>query len=191
MRQVTTNIYEYHELNKQGKAAARQWFLSSYSSIADYESVKDDAREIAALFGLTISNIFWSGFCSQGEGASFKGIYEYVTDAAGKVKGYAPQDTRLHAIIEGLEAEQKKHDYRIEAVTSVRGHYVHSGCMHAEFTGVYNKEVTALLRAFADWIYVQLAEHHEFLGSEQNITETTAANGYEFTADGQRYREQK
>ena len=42
-----------------------------------YESTFDDAKAIGALMGMDIDGIYFSGFCSQGDGACFEAGLSY------------------------------------------------------------------------------------------------------------------
>ena len=48
-------------------------------------------------------------------------------------------------------------------------------------------ELTKTLRAFADWIYLQLQNEYEYQNSDEQVAETIEANEYEFTVDGKRF----
>lgn len=196
MRIEETKIFKYSELSDTAKEKAREWWIGHvYTSPSDWEHVYDDAKHIAKLFGLEISDISYSGFWSQGDGACFEGSYRYVKDSVKNVKAYAPQDTELHEIVSALAKAQKKHFYKLKASCKHRGHYNHSGCMQVDVyhtddeyrdIGDTEKDVRDLLRSFADWIYEQLEKDYEYQTSDENAEECILANEYEFLEDGSR-----
>jgi hypothetical protein len=65
-------IYKWEELSQSAKQKARDWYLESM----DYEwweGVYEMAIEDGKEKGFYIDKIFFSGFCSQGDGASWTG----------------------------------------------------------------------------------------------------------------------
>lgn len=210
-RVIEKTIYQFDELSDAAKETARDWFRGCIESdeLTDY----DDWRSVAEIFGVLFSahkvrligggvrydpDIFWSRFASQGDGASFAGLYSYAKGSAAKIRAYAPTDDRLHAIADALAAVQKRNGYRLHAsVTAGRGSYSHSGMMEFDVSREDNpwvkiedeQEITKALRAFADWIYRQLEACNDYLTSEESVDESILANEYEFDADGSRSRD--
>ena len=170
------------------------------------EAVYEDAATIAALVGVEIDTryyktvggepcIYYSGFCSQGDGACFEGSYSYRKGAVRAVKEYAPTDATLHAIVERLQRAQAQYLFGLTAKCKHSGHYYHSGCMQVDVeTGndIINQskwtdaesEVTAALRQFADWIYNQLEQVYDWETSENQAREYLENADDEYTADG-------
>jgi hypothetical protein len=67
-----STIYKWEELSQTAKEKARQWYLEGM----DYEwweGVYESAKEDGESEGFYIDKIFFSGFCSQGDGASWTG----------------------------------------------------------------------------------------------------------------------
>lgn len=233
-RDHVTKLYKFEELpNDKAKERAREWYREFvFSDSNDWEFVFEDAVTIAALFGLEIATkrikghvvaskdrpareftreetqIFFSGFWSQGDGACFEGRYEYKAGGLAAVKEHAPQDSTLHDIVGELEGTQedlqKADGYTLIADTKHSGHYYHSGCMDVSFDATdfpdgaddtkekrdryveSEKAIIKALRRFADWIYRQLEAEHRYQSSNEAIDESLIANEYEFTADGKR-----
>ena len=206
---ILTTVYEFDELSDAAKDAARQWYRERDYDTLWAESVIEDAQTIANLMGITFDQraykttvggstvtkpmVSWSGFSSQGDGASFDGSYTYKKGSVKAVKAYAPRDMKLHRIVAGLFEVQKKHGYRLRAKSKVRGNYCHSGCMDIEvwdnkdeYIDLEGAVVIELLRDFANWIYRQLEAEYEHETSDEQVDENIRANGYTFTKDGRR-----
>ena len=49
-------------------------------------------------------SIWFSGFWSQGDGASFEGYWSHSKGAAARIRDYAPMDATLHGIADRLQA---------------------------------------------------------------------------------------
>jgi hypothetical protein len=206
------DIFTFDELDDQAKEKARSWWRGSVISDdwgADF--VIDDANEIASLFGLEISTrpvrlygggtrqepaIFYSGFCSQGDGACFEGHYRYHKDGVAKVKAFAPTDDVLHAIARDLAAVQRPYFYNLTAKISHRGRYHHEHSMDIDVEDARDRwrdlpdevvdEVKDILRRFACWIYRRLDAEHNYQNSDEQVDESIICNGYTFRADGRR-----
>lgn len=195
MRNITNTVYQYNELSDEAKEKAREWYVSGYEFEHDAEWVTDDAKAIGALMGIDIDDTAYSGFWSQGDGASFTGRYQYAKGAVKAVKEYAPQDTEVARIAKALQDVQKKYFYKLCAGISTSGRYSHSGTMdvsvyHADDDyrdiGEAEDDITTLMRDFADWMYRELEKAYEWGVSDEQVEENIIANEYEFTEDGER-----
>lgn len=194
---VSRELYTFEELSEAAKENARDWYREGlYMDNFEFECVTDDAKEIAALMGIDIDNIYWSGFASQGDGACFEGTYAYKKGSVKAVKEYAPLDEELHRIVKALAAVQKKSFYKLEATVKQSGRYYHAYSTDVEVyhnedryhrdIGEAEDEIKEALRDFMDWIYKQLDSQNDYINSNEYIDENIIANEYEFTQDGRR-----
>jgi hypothetical protein len=195
MKKIEIEVYEFDELDKEAKEKAREWFRTGLSYDFQFysEYVIEDAKTIGELFGLSIKNIFYSGFSSQGDGACFEASYEYKKGGLKKVKEYAPVDEELHKIVADLQELQRRNFYSLSATTKHLGHYVHSGCMVVDVWDgradrYADKEtaegMTEILRLFADWIYDKLEKEYRYQTSDEIVDENIRCNEYEFFKNG-------
>ncbi len=109
------NTFTYEQLSEDAQEKARDWFRESNLDYNWWDSIEEDAIEIAKLMGITLDNMYFSGFSSQGDGACFEGSYSYAKGGYKAVKDYAPMDTVLHSIASNLQEIQKRNFYSIEA----------------------------------------------------------------------------
>ena len=153
--------------------------------------------EVCSRFGLSIYRIYFSGFDSQGDGASFTGDFEWkepneaIPDAiASAVQTLKEQS----ALIRAYDPECK-----LLVRISQRGRYCHEYTMRFEWE-IYNYEnetdkeamerlldeesIAEAFRDIARWLYICLEKEHEYLTSDEAIKETIEANDYEFDEDG-------
>lgn len=209
MREITTKLYQFDELPDDAKEHAREWWRNLEAQDCDLSAVLEDFEQIADLIGLELkthsvkpygggtrqeANIYFSGFSSQGDGACFEGFYQYAKGAARKLKEYAPQDTELARIADGLQELQRRNRYQITASCSHSGHYYHARSMSVDveradekaLTAGAEEEMTELLRDLADWLYHQLEREYEYRRSDENVDESIRINEYEFTKEGRR-----
>jgi len=194
MRTIQTEVFKYDELSDKAKEKARDWYREASQGDDFYaECVIDDAKEIAKLFGLEIDQIYYSGFSSQGDGASFTGHYRYQKGACKAVEAYAPRDTELHRICKDLQAIQRKSFYRISAHITHSGRYQHEYSMGFDYmlngeylytTMAFESDLTEALRDYARWIYKRLESEYDYQNSDEVVEETIIANEYEFLKSG-------
>ena len=71
--QMTTTVYKFNELEGRDKERARNKLAEWATDHEWYESVYGLAREDGAKRGFEIDDIRFSGFWSQGDGASWTG----------------------------------------------------------------------------------------------------------------------
>lgn len=214
----TITLYHYHELSGRAKEKAKEWWYECIGT-EDYESTIEDAVEVGKCLGIEFDtvdcrtvggstrsdpDIRWSGFSSQGDGASFKGTWKSPEwNMLSKVKNYAPLDLTLHSIAQVLHDLQTKYNHKITAVCkySTSGvSYAHSGWMDVETSAAGGGEdgedvelskldheaVKYQMRRFADWIYAQLSLQDDYLHSDESVEEAMAANEYTFEENGTR-----
>ena len=209
MRTETIGIYKFDELSDSAKETARQWWRESDNECGIGDYIFDDATCCAEIIGIELDQtqiplmngttrqepkIYFSGFNNQGDGACFEGSYAYNKGAMHLIRDHAPEDEKLHAIVDGLQTIQKTAFYQLHASVSHSGRYRHSGCMtvsvcrdssnYQDCTIEQEETVTQLLRDFADWIYSRLEAEYEWLNSDEQVDESIIGNGYEFNLEG-------
>ena len=197
MRVIETQVFKYEELSDKAKEKARDWYRSLNTDNYFAEPVIDDAEQVAEMLGIEFARrngskepaVYWRGFWSQGDGASFEGTYRYAKGAAKKVREYAPRDTELHGIADRLQKLQSRIFYRGRFEIRARGYYQHSGTMTTEWydhcPDDIGDDILQELRNFADWIYSNLERAYEWEDSDEVVAENIIANEYEFTEEGE------
>jgi hypothetical protein len=199
MREVTHKVYQYDELNDAAKEQARAWYTDhDHGFEFDYDCVYEDAKRLAGLIGIRIKDISFSGFWSQGDGASFIGSYSWETGGVKALKAEAPNETELHRIAKDLQKIQAKRFYRIRAEITrghLSNHYSHANTVDI---AVFDRpdtdwetdnrdmadDIAELLRDFMQWIYAALEREYDFQVSEEAVSENIRGNDYEFYEDG-------
>ena len=207
---IEITVYTINELSDAAKEAARAWYRESCLDYEWYDFVYEDFQTICAILGVTLRtspvrlyrggtrekpNLFWTGFHSQGDGASFAGSYSHARGAAKGIRAHAPKDDELHRIADALQAVQRRNFHRLHATISQRGRYCHEYTMAIGVerdsptwqppTDDPEDAVTEAMRDLARWLYRQLRAEYEHLTSDAAIDETLAANESTFTAAGE------
>ena len=191
MQTHTITTYSYEELSEQAQKNARNWYREHGLDYEWYDSVYEDAKMCAALVGIEIDRIYFSGFWSQGDGACFEGAFTYKPGLLKAIKEYAPNDRELLGIAKELQKVRYK---GITATVKHSGRYYHEMCTNINVyldDGYVNEdiesEITDLLRDFMRWIYKRLEMEYEYLSSDESVAGSILANNYEFTEDGKIY----
>lgn len=193
MREATVKIYQFEELSDKAKETARDWFRQGNEFDANFEPALTAASHLG--ISLDESDISYSGFWSQGDGASYSGIYEYKENASQLVRGEFGTDEKLYRIADELTALQAKHGNKLHATITRSGRYSHAYTMSAEvfigdneedYDAETSKELLGLFREFANWIYAGLQADYDYRQSDEAVDEDITANEYEFTEDGNR-----
>lgn len=214
---ITQTVYTFDELSPKAKERARDWWRQLEHQ--DFEACFEAAETAAKLMGISFGtrpyssapSIYWSGFCSQGDGASFVGEYEYNLNCARKIRQEFPTDETLHKIVDALVALQKPHSFKLTAsIERSSSNYCHEYTMQVavyvpeedppfeaeivqttivEIDGLPDDvEVTLLeiMRNFARWIYRGIEAEYDYQMSDECVDDTLEANEYTFTEDGER-----
>ena len=207
---IEKTLYQYNELSDRAKSKARDWYEDlTFNDLSDWQCCFDDAARIGELLGISIDSrqwtnsygfkcsepkIFFSGFCSQGDGACFEGVYQYKKGALKAIKAET-NDATLSNIAARLQDVQARRFYKLRASMRHSGNYMHSGCMSVDVShcddnyrdiGSAEEDIRQIMRDFADWIYSQLRTEYEYQTSREAIEEAIRANEYTFNEDGNR-----
>lgn len=205
---IETTVYQFDELTDEAKEKARDWYRSGALDYVWWDSVYENAANAADKLGITLRTklvklmnggtrqepcIWFSGFCSQGDGACFEGDYCYRKNSVKELMAEWPKDEKLHAIAKGLQDVQRRNFYKITAVVTHRDRYCHEHSVDIDVTvddRDYDKDtddtVAECLRDFMRWIYESLEAEHDWRLSDECVDEDITANEYEFTEDGHR-----
>ena len=211
-RIIETTVYTIDELPDAAKENARIWYRHQGLHDEWYDFVYEDFETICGILGVTLRtspvrlygggtrekpNLYWTGFWSQGDGASFEGSYAHAKGAARAIRAHAPQDTELHRITDALQAVQRRNIWQLHGSIRHRGRYCHEYTMAIEIerdsptwqppTDDAEDTVTEALRDLARWLYRQLRQEYEHQTSDAVVDETIAANQLTFTAEGRRF----
>jgi L-rhamnose mutarotase len=190
----TRTVYTLQELQGAAREKALQKLADWNTDYGWWDTSIAQCKELGAHMGIEITDIFFSGFSSQGDGACYTGAYSYRKGAVAKIKAEYPQETELHRIVTELQKIQRRNFYRLAAIITKphRGVHEHSVYItvetHSVYAGVTADDETDLadvLRDFMRWIYRSLEKEYEYLTSEEELIEMADANGYEFTATGE------
>lgn len=193
----TEVTYKFDELSDRAKDKAREAYTGDgYLDYDWWDSVYEDAVRVAEILGISIDNrsfktmggktcsepdIGFSGFSSQGDGASFSGHYRYNSEAVAGIRGYCP-DEELHRIADELglihiiRRLMGLHSFKANVRSADRGFTLSVEVIYDEDSDEDQADdtedkVTQLMRDFADWIYGQLESQYDWLMSDECVDE--------------------
>lgn len=178
-----------------------------------WDDVYDDFYRICEILGIDLgkNEPSFSGFWSQGDGASWTGRYSAVKGlgkhreptydtAPVKIREHAPEDEVLHTIADELCLLSRIYNPVWAEVGRHSSHYVHSMTMCVSEWGYWDEDIgfegvddaiaglieeTLLtqFRALAGWLYDMLEKEHEHLTSDEAVIEALEANEIEEDED--------
>ncbi len=190
--EITT--YSFEELSDKAKEAARDEYRIHNLDYKWWDSVYDDAWCIGYRMGINITDMWFSGFCSQGNGACFTGRYTFKKGAIKSIKDYAPNDTDLHDIVTKLFKIARRCKYSVSVKIETSGRYSHSGTMGISNDYISDVDYIVMeealrdtIRLFADWIYTQLEKEYDYLNSNEVVDKSLINNEYDFLENGEVY----
>ncbi len=211
-RTVETVVYTIEELSGTAKERARAWYRETCLEHEWYDCVFEDFETICRILGVTLRtgpvklmgggtrerpHLFFRGFRSQGDGASFEGAFGYARGAPRAIRAHAPKDAGLHRIADALQAVQKRNFWQLGGSIRTRGNDCHEYGMAIEverdsptrqpMTEGAEDAVIEALRDLARWLYRQLEREYDHLTSDAAVDDTVAINGWTFTAEGRRF----
>lgn len=204
-RVIEKTVYRFNELSEKAKKRARQDFVEDRNYRYDEWWWFEDFIECAERLGIEIGTrhkskepqIFFSGFGSQGDGASFIGTYRCRPDAVPAIKMYAPQDHELHRIAEALSALQVRckltwgTTVQCAVGTNTSYHRMDVSDVYWSDDGATDEdsdaqglgdELQTLMQDVANWMYRQLESRYDWYFSDEYVD--TVLEEREFDEDG-------
>lgn len=200
--------FKFDELSEHAKERARENYTSGdYPGYEWWDAIYDDAVRMARLLGIEIgttthsgrkpgttyqtTNIWFSGFCSQGDGAHFAGDYKFAPNAVKDIEQETTDEELLRIATEltlmQLTQRLNGHEYFRGSIFSDN-----SNCIRTEIYDWGIDEVgepgeedfKQLMQDFADWIYKRLEDEYDYLCSDEYVDERLSENDCVFDEDG-------
>lgn len=157
-----------------------------------YEStIEDFCDNICPHLGLDVSykDVAFSGFWSQGDGASFKGNFVLSDVNPETLKATVPTEVEIHQLVEELAVLAEDHPNIQGEVSRYPSHYSHSNTMSTGYwsseDGYYNEETEAfaavedtlinIFRQLADWLYNRLNENYDYYLADATASQWSEA----------------
>jgi hypothetical protein len=189
VKQVLKTVYELDEVKEKAIEENRYINVDDFSDW--YNFVFYDWKEKLEKIGFCNPEIYFSGFCSQGDGACFDNdSYHFDLDLLLKNVDLTEEEReKIYSL---------KDDFDLFIKTSdSRGHYCHENTRYIEIDDFYieDEEEKFLLNKFENLledlrfdlckqIYKDLENEYNYLTSDDAVYETLQANEYYFEENG-------
>lgn len=185
MKSITLNLYTFDELKPDiQKKVLEEHLYTNVEYFNWYEFTINDQTERLASLGYNDADIRFSGFYSQGDGASFTATVDLAT--------WINQDKKNRAKFQALD----KFDISASIIRTTH-HYSHENTIRAatdmesdapetmqDLENELEEAITQEARELSQEIYRTLEEDYNYLTSDECITETIESNEYTFEHDG-------
>jgi hypothetical protein len=143
--------------------------------------------------------IYFSGFCSQGDGASFAGTVDLDKYIRAHLEDLIKAKIDVFTLRKILNNDASVSDWEAETpIITQGGHYCHENTMDISFNwrGETPPEIEKAFTQMQDFIledardlakelYKKLEEEHDYLTSDEAVIESLNANDQKFTRDGE------
>lgn len=190
--------FKFSDLSESAKQKARDDYTSRDYPYDDWwDSTYEDFDRIATILGVEIEtstrnsafgkrtyayqHIYFSGFWSQGDGASFEGTFRFNAKAPEEIRAYC-NDEELFRIADALgliqitARIQGKELPDLVTISTSSNSYSHSGNMRVTWNLITDGEeadiegaLLQLMRDLADWLYASLEKEHDYLMSNEVV----------------------
>ena len=205
MRNVAIKVYKFAELSDEAK---NEIIDRNRHTLVDhewyYDIIDGFKTEIAPAFGIDCSQVYFSGFGSQGDGLCFEGSFEYrkgMTSAVKRLEIYNSDGrNELLDIATEVAGLQRSNFYGLYGIAKHSGVYCHSRSVKIDvrrdgpgYSGDIDpaegtdEAYAECLRDLMHWLYRQLESEYFHLTSDEAIAEWLDEGEYEYTADGEFY----
>ena len=162
-----------------------------------YEFIKEEFHSDLETLGFSAITSQFSGFWSQGDGASFTAIFELpkskndLKERVEKLLKNAPyffhtfadkiedmKETGLKESFLNLDFSEELEHGEEKIAVEQHGRYCHEYTMQC-----WNEGLQEFSRSLAARYYIQLEREYDYLTSDKAIKETIEANDYEFDSE--------
>jgi hypothetical protein len=169
-----------------------------------HECIYEDWKERLESEGFRRPKIQFSGFWSQGDGASFAAYFSFVGEAAEKWLTDSDKELLTAKRVEWKMDGHDPGDLIIEGEIDRSGHYSHHMTMGVatHIFGFHDRESPSeeFASGFAEYVFDDILEHardlaqeiyqdlekeYEYLISEEHVAEMSSANDLRYNEDGE------
>ena len=184
---IEIDAYKFEELEGKAKARARGWYIDGLTWNwweYTYESWVEKLAEKG--INTNAKQIQFSGFSSQGDGASFTGTLD------------VPKFMLAHNMVTGgsllLYAEALEGNVSLKLVRQ-NPRYSHYSTVRLEHSldfeyekdndyGSFVLVVEIICHGYMKELYLELEQEYEYMCSDEHIVENCASNDYKFNKNG-------
>lgn len=185
---ITKTYAKFDELNKDQQAKVLDKLRDINADYEWYDSDTEDFHTILELLGFDNIQSEFTGFWSQGDGASFKADFiipknqKELKERMNKLLEYAPLYFKGNSDIKKLYLTLNFQDERKDEMEEIEiykvGRYSHECTMYCD-----NEQLQEFARLMVGKYYNNLENQYNYLVSDEAVAETILCNEYEFDLD--------
>lgn len=193
IQKVKTYTFEELPEETQNKVIEKYYDINAgyYWEEVEKWNFEDKLKKLG--YQVESKNIYWCGFSSQGDGASFEGSINIIDWIKNR-----KLSKKYRGLVKYLSTNGIDCTINIKTI----GRYCHSYSMFVEvdnsdyedkYEGITSEIATAVqaeARQLADEFYKELENKYDLITSEEVIKETLIDNEYYFTEDGEIWESQ-
>jgi hypothetical protein len=198
-----TTVYEYEDLllpeNKKLKEKVLENLFDINTDFECYDSTLEEWTKKLEEKGFKYIKIDFSGFCSQGDGASFtcpSADFEKLFSSAGiKIKKSICEIIQNEFKFE-VHRRNSRYYHTRSTTLNIEGYLNNFWDKYPKIKNEIEKRIEDLEKFYTEEIininrdiYQELREGYNYLTSEKSILKTIEANNYLFTSDGKIFQE--
>jgi hypothetical protein len=209
---IEKTVWTFDELSDEAKERARNRWRENHLEYEWWDACYDDFERVAECLGIEFDyrggknwkgepvrgqpRIYFSGFCSQGDGACFEGTWSFRKGWRKALKEHAPKDKELLEIGLTLSSCARTFFYRCSARVKHSGYYSHEYCTNIEVCvndsrgykipapESVDSAIADALRDFMRWMYKRLEEEYDYQMADEQIDESIRCNEVTFDEEG-------
>lgn len=189
MRKITEKVYLFEELSEDAKAKA---IADNYDINTDYDwydTILFDFIDECEKIGISVNyeDINFSGFYSQGDGASFVGEVHNVPMFLHNLGAYIPENIAECIYIRFVRTSFNYCHENTCTTELEAGFDEYVETEYSEILEIIEKRAEQVRLDLCKKLYRDLEQMYEDLTSDEGIASTLIANEYEFYENGERY----
>lgn len=189
-------VYSFEELGEEARQKAIDSHRNFLFKVVDLDCETGEFKRLLEMYGFSDIKIYYSGFWSQGDGASFTGRYRYKAGGLKAVKAeYAGEWFKdVIEYLELLDGINKKCFYSLLYRVDSSGRYCHANTMQVNNLedyrdgyrdlSKYEDDITEYVRGIANEFYYLLEKSYNGMTNDEAVIESIECNEYEFYENG-------
>jgi len=198
--QKTVTVYKFNELSDSIKKKVVDKQRENFEFLDEY--ILKDSKQILEILGFFNIKINYSGFYSQGDGASFTGKFNSSRLNLEKMIDYAPKELVLHDIAKQIKEICGRYESISFSLYRASHRYSHEKTVGIDDIFFCQKDTNEeivewndtqkndedyllnLSRHIMRWIYNQLKTEYEYQLSDEQITQQLIDLNHDYLENG-------
>jgi hypothetical protein len=189
-------VFDFEELGEEARQKAIDTHRNFLQEVIDLDCETGEFKRLLEMYGFSDVKVYYSGFWSQGDGASFTGRYRYKAGALKAIKAEFT-GTWFRDVIEYLElldGINKKCFYSLLYRIDSNSRYCHANTMQVNYLedcrgdrdfSKHEDDITEYVRGIANEFYYLLEKSYNSQFTDEAVIESIKCNDYEFYENGQ------